>query len=269
MDTSPAGAPRAHESVVVSPEMTILIGRGPIGEAAVPADALAIAYGMGAINAPATLTLVGRDQVPALLAEDAGATRVVLLVAPNALNRIGGQTRPDAGERRGFHLPTELRGIGLALRDCGLSGEAGDIYRAAKAIELLFETWRLLDAQVLSPVAGESALSEADSLRLVQARSMIDERWNEKLSLDGIARQCGLNREKLTRGFREMFACSVAEAISERRLVQASQMLLTTDLPVSSIGYENGYMNNASFARAFGRRFGVTPSDFRAQRLAA
>ena len=132
MDTSPASAPRAHESVVVSPEMTILIGRGPIGEAAVPADALAIAYGMGAINAPATLTLVGRDQVPALLAEDAGATRVVLLVAPNALNRSGGQTRPDVGERRGFHLPSELRGIGLALRDCGLSGEAGDIYRAAR-----------------------------------------------------------------------------------------------------------------------------------------
>ena len=269
MDTSPAGAPRVHESVIVSPEMTILIGRGPIGEAVLPDQALAIAYGMGAINAPATLTLVGQDHVPALLAEDAGATRVVLLIAPNALNRIGGVTRPQAGERRGFHLPTELRAIGLALRDCGLSGEAGDIYRAAKAIELLFETWRLLDAQVLSPVAGESALSEADSLRLVQARDLIDARWNEKLSLDGIARQCGLNREKLTRGFRKMFDCSVAEALAERRLSEASRMLVTTDLPVSSLGYDNGYLNNASFARAFGRRFGVSPSDYRAARIAA
>ena len=35
-------------------------------------------------------------------------------------------------------------------------------------------------------------------------------------------------------------------------------MLLTTDKPVSSIGYENGYLNNASFARAFSRRFGVS-----------
>jgi AraC family transcriptional activator of pyochelin receptor len=47
-------------------------------------------------------------------------------------------------------------------------------------------------------------------------------------------------------------------------------MLRTTDLPVSSIGYENGYLNNASFARAFSRRFGLSPSDFRAcQGLAA
>ena len=100
-------------------------------------------------------------------------------------------------------------------------------------------------------------------------RELIDERWNEKLSLEGLAAHCGLNREKLTRGFREMFACSVSEAIAERRLSQASRMLLTTDLPVSSIGYENGYMNNASFSRAFGRRFGVSPSDFRLRQLAA
>ena len=40
-------------------------------------------------------------------------------------------------------------------------------------------------------------------------------------------------------------------------------MLLTTDLPVSSIGYVSGYLNNASFTRAFGRRFGHTPTDVR------
>jgi len=66
-----------------------------------------------------------------------------------------------------------------------------------------------------------------------------------------------------------MFDCSVAEAIAERRLEQASHMLLTTDLPVSSIGYENGYLNNAAFTRAFGRRFGVSPTDYRACRIAA
>ena len=101
------------------------------------------------------------------------------------------------------------------------------------------------------------------------ARQMIDDRASEKLTLDLIARGCGLNRSKLTRGFRELFNCTVAEAIAERRLDLARRMLLTTDLPVSSIGYESGYLNNASFARAFGRRFGRSPSDFRLQGLAA
>ncbi|MGD9815006.1 MAG: helix-turn-helix transcriptional regulator [Hyphomonadaceae bacterium] len=103
-----------------------------------------------------------------------------------------------------------------------------------------------------------------DTRRVIAARRLIDERWGQKLTLDGIARACGLNRAKLTRGFRDLFGCTVAEALAERRLHQARHMLLTTDLPVSSIGYENGYLNNASFARAFGRRFGVSPSDLRA-----
>lgn len=255
--------------IVVSPEMTILIGRGPLTATSAPADAIAVTYGLGSIKAPARLDLTPTDGVEAMLARDTGAARVVLLVAEGALARIRGRARPTAGSTDAFHLPTDLRTIALVLRDCDLGGEAGDIYRSVKGIELVFETWRRLDQATLAPLAGDSDLSAADSLRLVQARAMIDEHCQQKLSLDAIARSCGLNREKLTRGFREMFDCTVAEAIARRRLERASQMLLTTDLPVSSIGYESGYLNNASFARAFGRRFGVSPTDYRARRLAA
>lgn len=256
-------------SLVVSPEMTVLIGRGPFEGIQIPLHGFGVAYGLGAIDAPPSLTVFGADLVPDLLDEDAAATRIILLVAPTALARIEGVRVPAVNERNGFHMPPELRAIALALRDCDRFGEAGEIYRAAKSIELLWETWRLLDAEALTPLAGDGLLSRADSVRILAVRQLIDDRWGEKLSLEGIAAQCGLNRDKLTRGFREMFACTVAEAIAERRLVQASRMLLTTDLPVSSIGYENGYSNNASFARAFGRRFGQSPSDFRAARLAA
>jgi AraC family transcriptional activator of pyochelin receptor len=103
----------------------------------------------------------------------------------------------------------------------------------------------------------------------VAARQIIEDRAAEKLTLDYIARSCGLNRSKLTRGFKALFDCTVAEAIAERRLETARRMLLSTDLPVSSIGYVAGYQNNASFTRAFGRRFGRTPSDLRLGDLAA
>jgi AraC family transcriptional activator of pyochelin receptor len=67
----------------------------------------------------------------------------------------------------------------------------------------------------------------------------------------------------LSRGFRELYGISVAEAVSERRLDQARRELLATDLPVGLIGYRSGYQNNASFTRAFGRRFGVSPTELR------
>jgi AraC family transcriptional activator of pyochelin receptor len=66
-----------------------------------------------------------------------------------------------------------------------------------------------------------------------------------------------------------MFAMSVADAIADRRLGGARQLLLATDLPVSAIGYKCGYLNNASFTRAFSRRFGQAPTQLRNARLAA
>lgn len=262
-------APVARRCLVVSPELTVLTGRGPFPEAVLPPEALGIAFGFGTIDAPATLSLVGALKAGQLASEDAGVTQIVLLIAPSGLERIGAVTRPLGDERLDFHLSSDMRAIALSLRDCDRPGEAGDIYRSAKAIELLCETWIALDAGSLIPAACDSDLSQADSRRLLEARRLIDEQWGQKLSLHGIAACCGLNREKLTRGFRKMFDCSVAEALAERRLSEASRMLITTDLPVSSIGYENGYLNNASFARAFGRRFGLSPSDYRAARIAA
>lgn len=261
-------APRVCETIIVSHELTLLVGGGPFDSVAMPDDAVALSCGMGSINASASLEVVGADGVQALLARENEATRIILLIAPGVATRVGGD-EIAASEDRLFHLPTELRAIALALRDTQRTGEAADIYRAAKGIELLSEAFVMLAANALVPMAADGQLSREDATRILAARRLIDERWSQKLSLDGIASHCGLNREKLSRGFKEMFGVTVAEAIAEQRLQQASRMLLTTDLPVSLVGYENGYLNNASFARAFGRRFGASPSDFRARELAA
>ena len=246
-----------REFVEVSAEMTLLLGTGSIHNVPLPPTHIAIAFDV--VSATPTVSF---DLSPsrASLEHDA---RLLLVVRRSAFTRIGG-IEPDSET---FHLPSALRAIVHAIRDSELTGETLSIYRLGKSIELLCETIRV--ARDLLPLAGEGVLSLEDTRRIVAARRMIDERWNEKLTLDKIARACGLNRAKLTRGFREMFNCSIAEAIAEQRLDQAKQMLLTTNLPVSSIGYENGYLNNASFARAFGRRFGLSPSDFRACQFAA
>ena len=248
-----------REFVEVSPEMTLLLGAGPLTHAPLPPDHIALSF-----DADAATPVVAFDLSPNTASLNA-ETRLTLVISRSAFTRVGGVT-PDGVE---FHLPSALRGIVLAIQESTLHGETLTIYRLGKSIELLCETIRLLSTEELLPLAADSALSLEDTRRVLAARRLIDERWNEKLTLDKIARACGLNRAKLTRGFRDMFNCSIAEAIAEQRLSRAKRMLLTTNLPVSSIGYENGYLNNASFARAFGRRFGVSPSDFRACAAAA
>ena len=244
-----------RQFIEVSPEMTLLLGEGAFDDAPMPPDPLALCFDADA--ATPTLEVLPIDELGGPL---------VLVIQRSAFARVGGSI-PEAPAA--FHLPCALRAIAQAIAHSDLQGETLSVYRLGKSIELLCETIRAINAGDLAPLAGDCALSLEDARRIAAARRLIDDRWNEKLTLDRIARACGLNRAKLTRGFRQMFHCTIAEAIAERRLHQASLMLRTTDLPVSSIGYESGYLNNASFARAFARRFGVSPSGFRACQMSA
>jgi AraC family transcriptional activator of pyochelin receptor len=261
-----AGRSEGLEWIEVSPEMTAVLGRGLAVGVPLPSDPVILIFDTGGAGVQPAVR-IGAPTIPGCGNGD-DADLLFLFVARGALHRMGGGD-PGADDAAGYHLPTELRTIVLALRDCPMTGEPRNVYRLAKSLELLCETVRMWADLTLVPLSPEGDLSFADTQRLVAARRLIDERWHEKLTLDSIARACGLNRAKLTRGFRGLFACTIAEALAERRLGQARRMLLTTDKPVSSIGYENGYLNNASFARAFSRRFGVSPSDYRACGIAA
>lgn len=261
-------AAASAECVQISPELTVLLGVQLGANHRVPENPIALVIGFGDGAAPPTLHV---DLAPGLSSLSAPADepyRQVFLVARAAVERLGGLALLRAN-KLDFFLPTELRAIAISLREPPTDPETRTPYRGAKCIELLCETIRLARAQQLTPLVSDGVLSIADTRRIIAARRLVDERWNEKLTLDDIARACGLNRAKLTRGFREMFECTVFEAMAERRLQQASRLLLTTDLPVSSVGYQSGYLNNASFTRAFGRHFGRSPSDYRACGAAA
>jgi len=247
----------AKRRIDVSPEMLSFIGHGPIEPGAWSDDAVVLRFSLGDDGTAATMShATGSD-------DDAV---IVLAVAATAYERIFGAL---PGPSAIWHLPTELRELVLSLRDCPLPEPARDTLRLAKSIELLCASFACLHEGALISADGTGDLSERDARRLAVARQLIDDRWQEKLTLDTVARACGLNRAKLTRGFRQMFGSSVADAIADKRLSGARGMLLATDLPVSAIGYRCGYHNNASFTRAFARRFGVPPTRLRASQLAA
>lgn len=258
----------AMEFIEVSPEMTALLGRGDIGEPPLPADPVGLVYAFADAGGPPTLRIEAYPRLSAMGEGIVSAWRLIFLVDRAALARLGGASLLGL-DGQTVYLPSELRAVAAALREPPTMEQTRTTYRLAKSIELVCETLRMSAEDQLVPASHEGALSPADTRRVVAARKLIDERWCEKLTLDAIARACGLNRAKLTRGFREVFDCSVAEALAERRLSQARQLLLTTDMPISSVGYEAGYLSNASFARAFGRHFGRSPSDFRATGMAA
>ncbi|RIJ46590.1 AraC family transcriptional regulator [Maribellus luteus] len=56
---------------------------------------------------------------------------------------------------------------------------------------------------------------------------------------------------------------SVSEIIETRKLIEAKNLLLTTDKTIAEIGFELGYNEKSYFTSVFKRKAGQTPSDFR------
>lgn len=162
-----------------------------------------------------------------------------------------------------FYMGDRLAALATAAAAPTIQGAARDMYRRAKCQELFCEILEAAERGDLVPHTPSAGLSRAEMERLMTARRLIADRFDEKLTLDQIARTAGLNRTKLTQGFREVFGQSVADCLADQRLSRAARDLTSSDRPVSVVGYDAGYLNNASFARAFTRRYGLCPSDYR------
>lgn len=247
--------------VLVSPEMTSFVGRGGCDAAVVVPDALLFTF-RGLDGSEPTMAAIPAAELGSGVEDDL----LVIAVTRAACERLFGML-PAADGR--WHLPSALRRLALSIVAPEAAQAACDTLRLARSIELLCQVFAQLGDGQLVAIDGPASLCERDIARIAAARRMVDERWQEKLTLDDIARACGINRDKLTRGFRTLYNCTVAEALSEQRLRHAQRLLAASDLSVASIGYRCGYLNNASFARAFARRFGVAPSEMRRLGIAA
>lgn len=243
----------------VSIRMTVFFGPGELPAQALAIHPVRLAFACGSDGAPA-LAAIG-DSLPHGCDAD-----IIFLVDPEGCREVLGHAPEEHGV---WYLTTEQRALALALRDCALPEPAAQTLRTVRAVELLWSVTEAVRTEALIAADGAGLLCELDARRIAKARALIDQSAHEKLTLDAIARACGLNRVKLSQGFRAIFGCSVGEAIAERRLTSAHELLRVTDLPVSSVGYRCGYNNNASFSRAFSRRYGLAPTQLRARRAAA
>ena len=56
---------------------------------------------------------------------------------------------------------------------------------------------------------------------------------------------------------------SVSEIIETRKLIEAKNLLVNSDNPVSEISFELGYNEKAYFSSVFKKKSGQTPTEFR------
>lgn len=250
------------EQVRVSHEMVTLVGQGAAPGAMLPDGWVAYLFRCGGEGNSDLLHY--REAIAEGEIED---SLLVFFVAASACERLF-QSRPRSAST--WHLPNRLLALANSIIHCEATGEAATTLRLARSIELLCQIHVALEDGVsLVPVERDGGFSELDIARIATARRTLDQSWHEKLTIPQLARIAGVNRDKLVRGFHQIYGTTIAQALTERRLAEARKMLLSSELPVSTIAYRCSYLNNASFTRAFTRRFGIAPSELRRQGIAA
>ena len=83
------------------------------------------------------------------------------------------------------------------------------------------------------------------------------------LSLDAVARRVACSRRQLQRAFREAGRTSFRDHLTRIRMERAADQLRSGGVPVREVARRVGYRQPAQFAKAFRRRHGVSPSEFR------
>lgn len=83
-------------------------------------------------------------------------------------------------------------------------------------------------------------------------------------SVAEMARMAGLGQSRFHALFRATTGQSPKQLQLGRLFDAAADQLVATSRPISEIAYGLGYQNASSFNRQFKRRFGLTPSEFRA-----
>jgi len=99
--------------------------------------------------------------------------------------------------------------------------------------------------------------------RLSELTTWIVSHLNEDLSVEALATKACLCPRHFTRRFKMEFGSTPADFVEGLRLEEACRRLSSRDNRIESVGESVGFKSADAFRRAFQRRIGVNPSDYR------
>ena len=87
--------------------------------------------------------------------------------------------------------------------------------------------------------------------------------YAQPVTIEEAARQAGVSRSQLYRGFLSRFGCSPKEYLGQIRLAAAARLLRRGDLPVGAVARSCGFDDPLYFSRFFRREMGLSPGTYR------
>lgn len=97
-----------------------------------------------------------------------------------------------------------------------------------------------------------------------QVKKLLDENFaTQFFSIEQLCFDVGISHAHLLRLFKEAYGVTIVKYIIKKRIELACELLLTTDLSVSSVAYSCGFSDEIHFMKTFKREIGKSALKFR------
>lgn len=101
--------------------------------------------------------------------------------------------------------------------------------------------------------------------RLAETADYMNVHYNEKLTLDHLARRIGMSKNQFLRKFRREFKTSPIQYLLELRMKHACVLLEESDLSIDQIASSTGFCDGNNFIKLYRKRFRRPPGKSRKQ----
>lgn len=93
--------------------------------------------------------------------------------------------------------------------------------------------------------------------------SILEENYRKPLGVDFYAEKLFMSTRNLNLICQNILEQSVLEIIETRKLIEAKNLLISSEKTIAEIAYELGYNENSYFSNVFKKKSGQSPSEFR------
>jgi AraC-like DNA-binding protein len=148
-----------------------------------------------------------------------------------------------------------------AVSQAASAPPGGEVILARLAEVLFTETLRRY--LLMLPPGRTGWLAGAGDATVGRSLAVLHGNPQHSWTLDELAREAGVSRSALTERFARYLGQSPMAYLADWRLELGAEYLRTTSRSVFQIAVEVGYDSEAAFNRAFKRRFGKPPAQYR------
>lgn len=129
--------------------------------------------------------------------------------------------------------------------------------------QLLSTTFTMIESERKRQFPDAQQQLKNQSTTFTSFLSILEENYRRPEGVHFYAEKLFMSSRNLNLICQNILQQSVSEIIETRKLIEAKNLLLTTNKTIAEIGFELGYQEKAYFTHVFKKKAGMTPSEFR------